>query len=123
MNAWAFVCATIDEALEEFLQLRGLEELVRLGKSDDVRILESALMALVVLAEDGIARAVDAGRVVGRVPDGECGCRCTAERLRRPLYLRGCVAYAEGLVSTASSTPPVRRAAAKLVAMTLTDGV
>ena len=42
-----------DAALAAFLELKGLEELIRLGRHTDRRILESALMSLVVLADDG----------------------------------------------------------------------
>ena len=46
-------CALADEALDQFLGLHGLEELIRLAQSADVRILETALQSLVILAEDG----------------------------------------------------------------------
>jgi len=42
-----------DRGLQQFLDLKGIEEILRLGQHSDKRIVETALASLLILAEDG----------------------------------------------------------------------
>lgn len=50
------------------------------------------------------------------------GTHPAAERVRRPLFERGCVPFCQTIVNSAGATLVVRRAATKVVAIILTNG-